>query len=304
MSSTPQSPGADPSPASESPLVALALAEDLGERGDITAQCFVPADHHSLGRIVAREALVVSGTTVATAVFSQVDPALEVTILLADGESADPGQAVLTVTGPTRGILTGERTALNFLQRLSGVATQARRYVETASGPGGRPGVRILDTRKTTPGWRSLEKAAVVHGGGSNHRIGLYDAAMVKDNHLVAENDPAALARGIRELRERFPDTAFVELEADRLDQVNAFLGLDGVDTILLDNMSLDELRQAVALRNERAPEVTLEASGGVTLETIAAIAATGVDAISVGALTHSATAVDLALDLESLPTP
>lgn len=302
MSSPPPTPGPGLPAVSESPLIALALAEDLGERGDITAQCFVPANHRSLGRIVAREPLVVSGTTVAAAVFSQVDPSLETTIQLADGEPAETGQEVMTVSGPTRSLLTGERTALNFLQRLSGIATQARTFVEVATGPGGRPGVRILDTRKTTPGWRALEKAAVVHGGGINHRIGLYDAAMVKDNHLVAENDLEALAKGIETIRERFPGTAFVELEADRLDQVNSFLELPGVDTILLDNMTLEELRQAVALRETKAPDVTLEASGGVTLETIAGIAATGVDAISVGALTHSATAVDLALDLDSLP--
>ena len=290
----------DPAQAA-APLIDLALAEDLGDRGDITALCFVPAGHHSRGRIVARQPLVVCGTTIAAAVFAKVDPRLAVEIHHADGEAVPAGTTVLTITGPTRGILTGERTALNFLQRLSGIATQTRAYVEAATGPSGRVGVAVLDTRKTTPGWRLIEKAAVLAGGGHNHRLGLHDAVMVKDNHLVAEHRAAALADGIRAVRERFPDAAFIEVEADRLDQVRAFLTLDGVDVILLDNMGCEDLRAAVALRDALAPRVRLEASGGVTLDTIAAIAATGVDAVSVGALTHSVKAADLALDLESL---
>ncbi len=282
------------------PLIDLALAEDLDGHGDITARCFVPADHHSRGRIVARQPLVVSGTAIAAEVFARIDPSLSVSIETPDGTAAGTGDTVLTVTGPTRSILTGERTALNFLQRLSGVATQTREYVRRATEAW--PGVRVLDTRKTTPGWRILEKAAVRAGGGTNHRIGLHDAAMVKDNHLVAEDREAALEAGIRAVRKRYPEAAFIELEADRLDQVERFLGMDGVDVILLDNMSLDQLREAIALRDERAPGVQLEASGGVNLDTIAGIAATGVDAISVGALTHSAIAADLALDLESSP--
>ncbi|MCB1092701.1 MAG: carboxylating nicotinate-nucleotide diphosphorylase [Verrucomicrobiae bacterium] len=287
--------------AAAEPLISLALAEDLGPHGDITAQCFVPADHRSLGRIVARQSLVVSGTAVAAAVFAKVDPALAVEIARPDGSETEAGDTVLTVTGPTRAILTGERTALNFLQRLSGIASQTRDYVRRATGPEGNASVRVLDTRKTTPGWRLLEKAAVRAGGGTNHRIGLYDAAMVKDNHLVAEHSLAALDAGVRAVREQFPEVAFVEVVADRLDQVREFLKLEGVDVILLDNMSLGDMRAAVALRNELAPGVQLEASGGVTLDTIAAIAATGVDAVSVGALTHSVKAADLALDLESL---
>jgi nicotinate-nucleotide pyrophosphorylase (carboxylating) len=281
------------------PLIDLALAEDLDRNGDITARCFVPEMHQSLGRIVAREPLVVSGTEIAAFVFAKVHPALNVEIQKNDGEAAETGDTVLTVTGPTRGILTAERTALNFLQRLCGVATQTRDYVARAKGPEGNAKVRVLDTRKTTPGWRQLEKAAVRAGGGTNHRMGLYDAAMVKDNHLVAQNNTEALQAGINAVRGQFPDTEFVEVEADRLDQVQTFLGLEGVDVILLDNMSLDELREAVTLRNDSAPEILLEASGGVNLETIVGIAATGVDAISVGALTHSVMAADLALDLE-----
>lgn len=283
-----------------SQLIDLALAEDLGPHGDITAQCFVPDGHRSLGRIVARQPLLISGTAIATEVFSRIESALSVSIQKNDGDEASAGETVLTVTGPTRGILTGERTALNFLQRLCGVATQTREFVRRAREA--NPEVRVLDTRKTTPGWRLLEKAAVKDGGGTNHRIGLFDASMVKDNHLVAEDNAKALEAGIRAVREQYPEAAFIELEADRLDQVATFLELEGVDVILLDNMSNDQLREAVALRDERAPGVQLEASGGVNLETIANIAATGVDAISVGALTHSAVAADLALDLETLP--
>lgn len=281
------------------PLIDLALAEDLGQACDITAQCFVPDNHQSRGRIVARQSLVVCGTTIAAAVFSKIDPALEVEIELHDGSAAEKGDTVLTVTGSTRAILTGERTALNFLQRLSGIATQTHAFVHRAAE--GNPRALVLDTRKTTPGWRLLEKAAVRAGGGHNHRLGLYDAVMVKDNHLVAEHGMAALRAGIRAIREQYPEVSFVEVEADRLDQVREFLGLEGIDTILLDNMSLDGMRAAVALRDALAPGVRLEASGGVTLDTIAAIAATGVDAVSAGALTHSVMAADLALDLESL---
>jgi nicotinate-nucleotide pyrophosphorylase (carboxylating) len=281
------------------PLIDLALAEDLGQFGDITAQCFVPENHQSRGRIVARQPLVICGTAIAAAVFAKIDAALKVVVEFHDGSAAEKGDTVLTVTGSTRAILTGERTALNFLQRLSGVATQTRAYVRRAAE--GNPRALVLDTRKTTPGWRLLEKAAVHAGGGHNHRFGLYDAAMVKDNHLVAEHGVAALQAGIRAIREQYPEVSFIEVEADRLDQVREFLNLEGIDTILLDNMSLDEMGAAVALRDALAPGVRLEASGGVTLDTIAAIAATGVDAVSVGALTHSAKAADLALDLETL---
>ncbi len=279
------------------PLIDLALSEDLGTRGDLTARCFVPASHRSVGLIVARQDLQVAGLPVAEAVLRKIDPTLEITLGKKDGESATAGETIITVRGATRSILTAERTALNFLQRLCGIATLTRRYVQAAANPA----VRVLDTRKTTPGWRLLEKAAVRAGGGHNHRLGLHDAVMVKDNHLIAEDRATALEAGIRAVREQFPDTAFIELEADRLDQVATFLALDGVDVILLDNMSLDQLRAAVALRNEKAPRLLLEASGGVNLDTIADIASTGVDAISVGALTHSATAADLALDLQSL---
>ena len=280
------------------PLIDLALAEDLDENGDITSQCFVPEGHCSRGNIVAREPAVIAGVELAAMVFQKVDPNLDISIETADGNQLEPGDIVMTITGSTRAILTGERTALNFLQRLSGVATLTRQFVKRAATA--HPGVQILDTRKTTPGWRTLEKAAVAAGGGHNHRMGLYDAAMVKDNHLVAENSVEALEAGIATIREQFPE-AFIELEADRIEQVERFLQVDGVDVILLDNMSCDQLREAVELRNQQAPGIRLEASGGVNLDTVAEIASTGVDCISVGALTHSARAADLSLDLHAL---
>ncbi len=211
-------------------------------------------------------------------------------MLLEDGSRVTHGALVMEVSGFSRSILTAERTALNFLQRLSGVATLTSQFVEAVSGTH----AQILDTRKTTPGWRLLEKAAVVSGGGTNHRMGLYDRAMVKDNHLIAEGALSALQEAIRKLKAEKPNVD-VELEADHLDQVKAFLTLEGVDQILLDNMTLDELRQAVEMREGSRP--FLEASGGVTLSTVKGIANTGVDFISVGAVTHSAVGLDLGLD-------
>ncbi|MCC6882467.1 MAG: carboxylating nicotinate-nucleotide diphosphorylase, partial [Verrucomicrobiales bacterium] len=226
-----------------------------------------------------------------------VDPDLEIHCLAKDGEALERGQTVLTVVGSTQSILSAERTALNFLQRLSGVATLTRRHVAALAGSK----TRLLDTRKTTPGWRLLEKAAVRAGGGVNHRIGLHDAVMVKDNHLVAGGTVDELRAGIDRVRGACGPVK-IEVEADRLDQVRAFLTVPGIDVILLDNMGTGMLREAVALRNAAGSAILLEASGGVTLEALPDLAATGVDFISVGALTHSATAADLALDLETLP--
>ena len=271
-------------------LIDLALAEDIGS-GDVTSRYFVPENRVARAFIVARTEGVISGAEVAQAVFRAVDASLDIAILIPDGSRVSAGAMVLRVEGPARSILTAERTALNFLQRLSGVATLTRRYVDAIAGTG----AAILDTRKTTPGYRMLEKAAVVHGGGTNHRLGLFDRAMVKDNHLVAENSLSVLQAGITKLKADRPGVE-VELEADRLEQVEAFLGLDGVDYLLLDNMSLEDLRAAVAMRNGRTIP-RLEASGGVNLETVRGIAETGVDFISVGALTHSAPSLDLGLD-------
>lgn len=271
-------------------LIDAALAEDIGS-GDLTALYFVPEDRKATGFVVAREDGVISGTDVAEEVFRRVDPAIEVERLLTDGSQVAAGAYVMRVEGPARGVLTAERTALNFLQRLSGVASATRRYVEAIRGTQ----TSILDTRKTLPGWRWLDKRAVVHGGGTNHRMGLYDRVMVKDNHLVAEGGLDALKAAIARLRKAHPAVE-VELEADRLEQVKEFMELEGVDFLLLDNMSLSDLREAVELRAERmSPQ--LEASGGVTLETVRDIAETGVDFISIGAITHSAKAMDLALD-------
>lgn len=272
-----------------SQLIDLALAEDIGP-GDVTSAYFVPAERTSRALIVAREEGVIAGTEVAAEVFRRVSSEIEIRILLEDGARVSHGALVMEVAGPSRAILTAERTALNFLQRLSGVATLTSRFVDRVKGTS----ARILDTRKTTPGWRILEKGAVAAGGGTNHRMGLYDRAMVKDNHLVAEGKRESLLRAIELLKKEKPDVE-VELEADHLDQVKDFLTMEGVDYILLDNMSLDALREAVAMRKGRSP--ALEASGGVNLTTVGGIAETGVDFISVGAVTHSAVGLDLGLD-------
>ena len=276
-----------------SALIDLALREDIGsdlKSGDVTSLYFVPEQRESSSFIHAKAEGVLAGMAVAEEVFARIDPDLKVKRLKNDGDVLKYGDHVLEVSGSARAILTAERTALNFLQRLSGIATQTREYVALTEGTR----ARVLDTRKTTPGWRALEKMAVLAGGGSNHRMGLYDRAMVKDNHLMAENKLEAIQSAIHRLKNDRPGVE-VELEADTLQQVKDFLTLDGVDYILLDNMDNDTMEKAVAMRGESGP--LLEASGGVNLETIAAIARTGVDFISVGALTHSAVALDLSLD-------
>jgi nicotinate-nucleotide pyrophosphorylase (carboxylating) len=270
--------------------IARALAEDLGP-GDITSECFIPADHHSAARIVAKESSILAGTEVAREVFRQVDATIEVTLLKNDSDAISPGDLILTATGPTRALLSAERTALNFLQRLSGIATLTRRFVDAVRGTK----AVILDTRKTTPGLREFERIAVRAGGGVNHRFGLHDRVLAKDNHLAITGDAAGLQRAIDEAKQRVPDI-LVEIEADTLDQVRLLCALRGVDIILLDNMSNDQLREAVQIRGDKA--VVLEASGGVSLDTVATIAATGIDCISVGALTHSARAVDLSMEI------
>ena len=270
--------------------VALALAEDIGG-GDLTCRYFVDAAHRGTARIFTRQECVVAGAEIAAHAFRLVDEALEIRIVRADGSALNPGDTALEISGSVRSILTGERTALNFIQRLSGIATLTRRFVDAVKPHR----AAILDTRKTTPGLRALEKAAVIAGGGANHRLGLFDMVMVKDNHLAAGTTLAQLQENIRRFRNENPGLR-VEIEADRLDQVRDFLTLDGVDVILLDNMSTAQLADAVKLRGDRP--VRLEASGGVNLATANAIAATGVDFISVGALTHSAPAIDFSLEL------
>ena len=271
-------------------LIESALREDIGS-GDLTSLYFVPADRRATGFIVAREAGVLSGGEIGLEVLRQVDPAIQAGLLVADGDRIAEGAYLMKIEGPARSILTAERTVLNFMQRMSGVATATRRYVDAVRGTH----AQILDTRKTIPGWRLLDKRAVVDGGGTNHRMGLYDRVMVKDNHLMTGGDPEQLQTAILRLKEEHPGVQ-VELEADRLDQVAAFLALEGVDHILLDNMSLADLARAVEMRGETASPL-LEASGGVSLDTVAEIAGTGVNFISVGAITHSVKALDLALD-------
>ncbi|MEZ5326258.1 MAG: carboxylating nicotinate-nucleotide diphosphorylase [Verrucomicrobiales bacterium] len=278
-------------------LVAMALQEDIGP-GDLTAIWFVPESDTATARIIAKQPGVLAGVEAARKVFAAVDPRIEWLESLEDGAQLAIGDTAVMVKGATRALLTAERTALNFLQRLSGVATLTRKYVDAV---GGLP-TRILDTRKTTPGWRLLEKAAVRAGGGHNHRIGLYDRVMVKDNHLLREAQSDGMQAAIDSFKAAHPDIA-VELEADTLEQVGRFLRMRGVDIILLDNMPPEQLREALALRGDLP--VVFEASGGVNLDTIRGIAETGVDCISVGALTHSAPALDLSLtfaDREDLP--
>ena len=270
-------------------LIDLALREDIGA-GDVTSEYFVPADVQSRAFMLVKDCGVIAGLDIAEQIFSKIDPSIVIRQLVTDGSDVSYGTRVMEITGPARALLTAERTALNFTQRLSGVATKTSKFVELTAGTK----AQILDTRKTTPGWRWLEKMAVRAGGGTNHRMGLYDRAMVKDNHLVAENGLEWLQQAILKLKADKPGVE-VELEADRIDQVKQFLNLEGVDYILLDNMSNEQLREAVALRGASGPR--LEASGGVNLETVAAIAQTGVDFISVGAVTHSAVALDISLE-------
>jgi nicotinate-nucleotide pyrophosphorylase (carboxylating) len=270
-------------------LIDLALREDIGS-GDVTAQYFVPAEKQSRAFMLVKDEGVIAGLDIAEEIFKKIDSSLVVRQLVADGAEVTHGVRVMEITGSARSLLTAERTALNFAQRLSGVATKTAAFVELTKGTK----AEILDTRKTTPGWRGLEKMAVRAGGGTNHRMGLYDRAMVKDNHLVAENGLEGIQAAIHQLKSDKPGVE-VELEADRLDQVEQFLTLEGVDYILLDNMNNQQLRDAVAMRGSTGPK--LEASGGVNLQTVAEIAQTGVDFISVGAVTHSAVALDISLE-------
>ena len=276
--------------------IAAALREDVGS-GDLTSQGVVPAEATCRGRFVAREAGVLAGGPVLAPLFRRLDPAVEVEVLVADGALVAAGDVVAVVSGPARAVLTGERCALNFLQRLSGIATLTRRFVARAAPYG----AQVLDTRKTLPGWRHLAKYAVRLGGGTNHRMGLYDQVLIKDNHLLLAKrrwPGRAIAGAVEAARAASPAGTVIEVEADTLDQVRQALEA-GADMILLDNMTDEEMRQAVALAREREPRPLLEASGGVTEERVAAIARTGVDRISVGALTHSSPALDIALDFD-----
>ncbi len=275
-------------------MVRAALAEDVGE-GDWTTAWTIPADARTRAVVVAKQRMVVAGLGAAGLVFSRVDRSVAVREACADGDELAPDGVVLRLEGPTRAILTAERIALNFLGRLSGVATLTRRFVEAVRGTG----ARIVDTRKTTPGWRALEKAAVRAGGGVNHRMGLYDMVLIKDNHIDAAGGVVEAVEAVRTHNRRgLP----VEVEVRTLEELEAVLPL-GVDRVLLDNMAPDMLRRAVALARGARPAdraaPLLEASGNVTLSTVREIAEAGVDLISVGALTHSAPSADVSLRVE-----
>jgi len=275
-----------PHPLLVEPIVRHALVEDLGRAGDITSDLIVPADRRILARLVARKPGTIAGLVAAECAFALVDPSLAMHIEVPDGSKADAGALLATVEGPARSILTAERVALNFTGHLSGVATATRALVDAVAGTR----ARIVEIRKTTPGLRLLEKYAVRCGGGFNHRFGLDDAVLIKDNHLAAVG---GIGPAIEAARQGLGHMAKIELEVDSLAQLEEALAL-GVDTILLDNFSIDDLKRAVAATNGRA---VLEASGNVTLATVRAIADTGVDYISSGAITHSAPNLDVALD-------
>lgn len=278
-------------PAHITTAVSAALVEDA-PWGDITVQALIPAEATASATLVAREAGVLSGIDVFAAAFRLTDAGVLVDLHADDGEAFVAGDVLATVTGPARSVLTAERVALNFAQRMSGIASLTRSYVDAVA----HTSARITDTRKTTPGLRAFERHAVTSGGGRNHRFSLSDAVMAKDNHLAVllQQSGLGVTDALLAARAKLGHTTHVEVEVDRLDQIAAVLDA-GVDTIMLDNFSLAELREGVALI---AGTAIVEASGGVSLDTVAAIAETGVDVISVGALTHSARAIDLGLDM------
>jgi nicotinate-nucleotide pyrophosphorylase (carboxylating) len=271
-------------------ILGRALAEDA-PWGDATSEAFLPVGADASAELVAREAGVLSGVAVFARVFALTDSTVEVETLVGDGQRFGAGEVLARVSGPARSVLRAERVSLNLVQRMSGIATETARYVAAVTGTG----ARIVDTRKTAPGLRILDRQAVRDGGGRNHRLSLSDAVLVKDNHLaVLAAQGISAGEAIRRARETLPHTTSIEVEVDRIDQIEEVVAA-GADTVLLDNFTLDQLRAGVAMIAGRA---RVEASGGVDLESVAAIAATGVDVISVGALTHSVRALDLGLDI------
>ncbi len=277
-------------------LVVRAALDEDAPWGDLTSEALIPADAVATAELRARESGVFSGGEVFTAAFALTDSRIDINVRVSDGEAFAAGDVLASVTGPARGVLQAERVGLNFTQRMSGIATLTAAYVAAVAGTG----ARIADTRKTTPGLRRFERHAVRSGGGHNHRFSLSDAVMAKDNHLaVLVARHGSITAALQAARAALPHTTHLEVEIDRLDQLDAVLaagtGPRGVGTIMLDNFSLDDLRAGVAAI---AGRTIVEASGGVSLDTVAAIAATGVDVVSVGALTHSARALDLGLDV------
>lgn len=267
-------------------IVLAALAEDIGD-GDITTLSTIPEEARLTGRFLAKETGVVAGIQLVWRAFALLDPRVEVLVLIDDGMCVERGQVIAQVSGPGRAILTGERVALNFLQRMSGIATATRRYVNAVEGTA----ATILDTRKTVPGLRLLDKWAVRLGGGANHRIGLYDMVLIKDNHIAAVG---SITETVERVRANDPRGRQIEVEVTTLEQLEEALALP-IDRILLDNMPPDVMREAVMLAGGRIP---LEASGGINMDSVREVAETGVDFISVGALTHSVKAMDISLDL------
>jgi len=267
--------------------IQAALDEDIGD-GDVTTLSIVPADAQGKGRLVAKAAGVVAGLAVAQAAFRLVDPAVRFDALVEEGAQVKPGDVLARVSGPTRALLSGERTALNFVQRMSGIATLTRRFVDAVQGTG----TVILDTRKTTPGLRAFDKWAVRLGGGQNHRFGLFDMVLIKENHILAAG---GISQAVARVRAADKRGRAIEVEVTNLDELREALTL-GLDRIMLDNMGLDEMREAVRITQGATP---LEASGGASLQTAAAIAATGVDFISVGKPTHSFESLDISFLLE-----
>lgn len=267
-------------------IIDSALEEDLGP-GDITTEALVDLSVKGEARLIAKEEIILAGIEVFSRVFSRLDPEIVVETKYRDGEAVSNGKDIGIVKGSMRGILSGERTALNFLQRLSGIATLTRKYVERTDSSK----VRVIDTRKTTPGLRILEKYAVRRGGGFNHRFGLFDGILIKDNHIAVAG---SIAKALARIKGRVPHTLRIEVEVEDIKGVEEAIGA-GADAILLDNMSLKEMREAVSIAGGR---VLVEASGGITLESIEEVSKTGIDLISVGAITHSARSVDISLEL------
>jgi nicotinate-nucleotide pyrophosphorylase (carboxylating) len=272
-------------------LIELALAEDVGN-GDITTLSTVPESASASGTLVTRQDGIVSGVDVAEAVFAMVDSRITFEPIMSNGDEITAGDVIATLSGPARSLLTAERTALNILQRLSGVATITAAYVAATAGTG----AVIVDTRKTTPGMRMLEKRAVLHGGGGNHRFGLADGVLIKDNHLAAIGGDHPVRDAVLAARRTAPHTMKIEVEVTNLDELDEALQADA-DIVLLDNMQTETMRDAVRRRDSTTPRTLLEASGGITLARVTEIAATGVDMISVGAMTHSSAALDISLE-------
>ena len=273
-------------------LVEMAFAEDLSTAGDLTCRALIDANQQGSVQVVARTDGVLAGSPIGRMVFAKLDENIRWSAQRSDGERVTHGTVIAIVAGPLQSLLVGERTMLNFMTHLSGIASLTRKFVDAVSGTR----AKILDTRKTLPGWRQLEKYAVRCGGGTNHRMGLFDGVLIKDNHLAAWTRSASIADAIRTARTRSPSGVPIEVEVDTIVQLKD--ALQGApDIVLLDNMNIDQLIESVAIRDRMAPAVQLEASGGVTIDTVAGIARTGVERISVGALTHSAPGLDLAFD-------